>query len=468
MSVRIRLARTEAELDELFRLRHRVFVAEKGWFPSQPDGRIADRFDAYPTTTNIIAVVDGRVVGGIRFVEAGPLGMPTDRYFDFSPFLPPDAKVFSAGMLAVGPGGRSAPRLVSAMISMGYYWGLTRRLTHFVAALNPGAARIFLATGGRAAAPEFLHEPTGLPVVPAVFDLARLDERFLAFARRQHVAHPFESFERQLHPAGERIISPGEEANAAFVIVHGEVEVAERLNGYSPREVRLGRGGAFGELALLTSRRHPAGVVALTDVELMVLERDAFAALPGNPGTRPPSVSPPGAGEARRRRSEPGSGTRMRPEIGPVPAADWPARRGRPRVLIEEPDPAWHRLVEEVLGADYELASCGGPEARPGGCPLVAHRGCPLAEGADVILNSFNLDQVANREVLCALQSCCPGVPVVALTSPGEAHRHGGCLEGHRAEILPTSTSDLARLVARLPLPTGGQPFSPSGLQPTG
>jgi CRP-like cAMP-binding protein len=41
---------------------------------------------------------------------------------------------------------------------------------------------------------------------------------------------------------------------------------------------RLGRGETFGELALLTSRPRSADVVALTDVDLMVLDRPVFQA----------------------------------------------------------------------------------------------------------------------------------------------------------------------------------------------
>jgi CRP-like cAMP-binding protein len=44
-----------------------------------------------------------------------------------------------------------------------------------------------------------------------------------------------------------------------------------------PVSVReMGPGEVFGELALITSQPRSADVVALTDVDLMVLERDAF------------------------------------------------------------------------------------------------------------------------------------------------------------------------------------------------
>jgi N-acyl-L-homoserine lactone synthetase len=276
MTHRIRLAETAADLDALFRLRHRVYAEEKGWLPGQADGRIADRFDALPHTANIVAVIEGRVVGGVRFVEAGPLGTPADHYFDFSPFLPPGARVGSGGMLCLEPDLRQTPRLLSAMVGMGYHWALARGITHLVAPITPEVAPIFLATGAQAVAPEFFHAESGLPVVPVMLDLADLGEHFLTFARRQGLAHFLRSFERQFHAAGETIIRQGDEGTALFVVVEGEVAVT--LGEQRVELARLSRGETFGELAALTSRPRSADVVALTDVDLMVLDRPAFQA----------------------------------------------------------------------------------------------------------------------------------------------------------------------------------------------
>lgn len=278
MAHRIRLAETAADLDALFHLRHRIYAEEKGWLPAQPDGRITDRFDAFPHTANIVAVVEGRVVGGVRFVEASPLGTPADRYFDFSPFLPPGARVGSGGMLCLEPDLRKTARLLSALVGMGYHWALARGLTHLVAPFSPEVAPVFLATGAQAVAPEFVHAESGLPVVPVMLDLAGLGERFLAFAQRQGLVHFLQSFERQFHTAGETIIRQGDEGVALFVVVEGEVAVALGSGEKRVELARLGRGETFGELALLTSRPRSADVVALTDVDLMVLDRPVFQA----------------------------------------------------------------------------------------------------------------------------------------------------------------------------------------------
>lgn len=56
----------EAILDEYFRLRHEIFVGERGWHDlERPDGRDVDAYDN-DQATYLIALDDSRVVGGLR------------------------------------------------------------------------------------------------------------------------------------------------------------------------------------------------------------------------------------------------------------------------------------------------------------------------------------------------------------------------------------------------------------------
>ena len=56
----------EAILDEYFRLRHEIFVGERGWRDlERPDGRDMDAYDN-DQATYLIALDDGRVVGALR------------------------------------------------------------------------------------------------------------------------------------------------------------------------------------------------------------------------------------------------------------------------------------------------------------------------------------------------------------------------------------------------------------------
>jgi hypothetical protein len=74
--------------------------------------------------------------------------------------------------------------------------------------------------------------------------------------------------------AGEVVFREGEHGDRFYVVEKGEVTVEPE--GRPP--VALGRGGYFGEIALLRDVPRTARVTAFTDVELWALERDIFIA----------------------------------------------------------------------------------------------------------------------------------------------------------------------------------------------
>lgn len=75
--------------------------------------------------------------------------------------------------------------------------------------------------------------------------------------------------------AGHRIVSEGDSAREAFVIVDGTASVT--LGGSTVAE--LGPGQHFGELALLDGGPRTASVVATTAMTLLVIHRPAFMGL---------------------------------------------------------------------------------------------------------------------------------------------------------------------------------------------
>jgi len=115
--------------------------------------------------------------------------------------------------------------------------------------------------------------------------LAGLDERQL------------ESVCRLLRPRfavpQERIIRKGERGDAVYFIVSGAVEVV-----LPERDVRLGSGEFFGELALLSGRSRQADVIALTYCQFLVLRQADFELfMKANPEARDAIVR---VAEARR------------------------------------------------------------------------------------------------------------------------------------------------------------------------
>ena len=192
MPVRIKIATTTAEHDALFRMRHQVYVQQEHYLPPRPDRRIYDRFDAFPTTTNIIAVAGDAIIGGVRLAEPCDAGTPADDYFDFGPHLPRDgARAGSGSMLCLDRHYRHRGQVTACLFRMFYYLAVQRGLSHVLAPSNPAIEAHLLATGYQRVAPVFPHR-SGVHVSPLLLDLADLDDRKVRFMRahgQPHLVH---------------------------------------------------------------------------------------------------------------------------------------------------------------------------------------------------------------------------------------------------------------------------------------
>jgi hypothetical protein len=276
MSIRIRAARSAEELDAVYRLRHRIFAEEEGLFAPDPEGRVTDRFDALPSTVNLVAVEEGEVVGALRLTEPSPAGLPTDGWFDFDSALPAEhAAVAAGGMLCVERSHRKCPRLFLGLVGMAAFWLASKGCSHVVALFRPKVAPVFEWVGGCSLTEPFVHEGLGLPVVPVMIPLDETNEAVSSLRDRQAVDHFLQSFEREFACDGETIIRRGDTADdSAYVIVDGHVSVTAADGETVLAE--LGPGEVFGELAPLTDQPRTADVIAHGDVDLMVLGRDAL------------------------------------------------------------------------------------------------------------------------------------------------------------------------------------------------
>lgn len=78
----------------------------------------------------------------------------------------------------------------------------------------------------------------------------------------------------------EVVLRQGEPGEAMFLIARGEVSVLVGRDGASTAEVaRLKRGSLFGEMSLMTGEPRAASVQTLTETELVVVDKAAFAAV---------------------------------------------------------------------------------------------------------------------------------------------------------------------------------------------
>jgi S1-C subfamily serine protease/rhodanese-related sulfurtransferase len=81
--------------------------------------------------------------------------------------------------------------------------------------------------------------------------------------------------QRRQFKAGQLIFSEGDDASGeAFVVHSGKVEIRKRADGSERVLATLGEGELFGQMALFRKAPRSAGMVAMTDVELLVIKQE--------------------------------------------------------------------------------------------------------------------------------------------------------------------------------------------------
>ncbi|MEW6743623.1 MAG: serine/threonine-protein kinase [Planctomycetota bacterium] len=100
---------------------------------------------------------------------------------------------------------------------------------------------------------------------PSVSQLVRDVHRFL---------DPWTSFERRTFTPGSRIVTSGTRAEEAYFILRGQAEVHDEHEGVKVVYATLSPGDVFGEIAIFTGEVRNAHVSALTDLEVLVFDRE--------------------------------------------------------------------------------------------------------------------------------------------------------------------------------------------------
>ncbi len=129
--MRIERVTDERELVRLYAFRYRVFVEELGWMARKDRGAhiLVDEFDgeaaeyaAYDNT--------GEVVGSVRAVPDGPLGLPLERCRVLDGYRK-DKRLVELSRLAVAPAWRCT-LLAALLMKAGYQWAERTGATHLV------------------------------------------------------------------------------------------------------------------------------------------------------------------------------------------------------------------------------------------------------------------------------------------------------------------------------------------------
>ncbi len=177
MSFKIKLADTTDLVDNSFKLRHHVFAEEEGLLKATTEGRLFDRFDAYPTTRILILTTKDKVVGTLRMVHDSSEGLPADEYYDFRKHLPENSNLMHIGYFCISGEHRSS-RLTAGLTLMSAYYAVSQGVTHIVAPINPKIARLLKRIGFVALGDEFIEPHTGVPMLPLLLNVIDFNDFF--------------------------------------------------------------------------------------------------------------------------------------------------------------------------------------------------------------------------------------------------------------------------------------------------
>lgn len=291
MAVRIKVAKSEKELEDVFRLRHQVYVQGEGYFKDMPGNLIVDHFDAMPKVASIIAYADEEPIATMRISADSEIGSPSDEMFDFSDYRKkinreaeekglPKPLIGSAGMLAIADKYRNRRDVFRSLFKMscdvGHLWGTT----HIIATVNLKTAAIYRKMGYVT-----LGEPVYIPsigesILPVASDFAPVyNWAFGAFSDKSELIETFTGcFQCLLLDNGTTICVENEQGTEAYLINKGRVNISQNddCSGQSLHLASLGRGELFGEQSLIDEQLRSATATAASNVELMVLDRNIF------------------------------------------------------------------------------------------------------------------------------------------------------------------------------------------------
>ncbi len=79
--------------------------------------------------------------------------------------------------------------------------------------------------------------------------------------------------ESRTYRAGERLFEKGDEGDAAYVVLEGEVEVLVPAEGAEHAVAVLGRGEIFGELAVICEQPRSTAIAARSNLAVLRLDR---------------------------------------------------------------------------------------------------------------------------------------------------------------------------------------------------
>lgn len=288
--MKLKIARTAKELDDVFWLRHEVYVLEDGKYEDTTfhDKRIVDRFDAFPDCVSIIAYDNHEPVGTLRICLDSGMGLPSEEYFDLTSHRAEiesqwenqhnqSTRATCAGMLAIRHKWKNRRDVIRALIKMAVGVWRSWNVTHVYATVNYETVGMYDRLGFSPLADKLWVESIGNYIIPITASFESLYQWAFGHLQSDLLQAYCGHFERLLLKTGEVLFSEGDAGDYAYVVDEGEVKVSRKdLNGLQLTLATLGRGEIFGELALIDTNPRSATATVMKASELLILDRDTF------------------------------------------------------------------------------------------------------------------------------------------------------------------------------------------------
>lgn len=292
MSVRLKVANTAKELDDVFKLRHEVFIQERNKYSSSSldNPRVVNHFDTLPDVANIVAYAGSKAIATMRVSRDSQIGLPAEEYLDFSDLRSRLKKKFQdskgqepnivcGSMLAIHKDWRNQKNVIFALfktaIGIMYSW----KATHVIASISEESLSLYGRLGFEAIDDPVWNESVGDTLIPLLAPFNRVfDWAFGSISTK--VSHFWldnfcSEFERLLLSPGEVIFSQNEPARYAYAVDNGWVSISRKdPNNNEMVLANLSNGALFGEVAIFSGKSRDATAMALMNTELIVIERN--------------------------------------------------------------------------------------------------------------------------------------------------------------------------------------------------
>jgi hypothetical protein len=187
VSVQVRPARTAAEREAVYVLRHTVWAEQEGKLPPRDDRRVRDGFDEIAATVQLIAVAEVDPIGAVRVTVPSPAGLPTDACFPFDSTLPCAREQVAAwGMMCIDRAHRAASKPFWGLIALAHRWMVASGCTHVIGTFNPDVAPFLERVGARRVGANITHPRLGIEAAPLILDLdlTTMNPTFASLIRR--------------------------------------------------------------------------------------------------------------------------------------------------------------------------------------------------------------------------------------------------------------------------------------------